>query len=113
MSNIANAQDNYRIVNFDEPACLEFDVPLKSHLTLPDGPIRPSDQFLRLHFERCLSVSAFGGDVSGDYARGEIDDFMEDLGVYDDDEMDTTDPRWSTPLGIEVYAYLIRQKMAE
>ena len=34
---------------------------------------------------------------------------MEELGAYDD-EMDTTDPRWMTPLGIEVYAYLIMQK---
>ena len=37
---------------------------------------------------------------------------MEELGVYDN-EMDTTDPRWTTPLGVEVYAYLIRRKMAE
>jgi hypothetical protein len=65
-----------------------------------------------LHFERCLSVSAYGGDVFDDYARDEIDNFMEELGVYDN-EMDTTDPRWLTPLGIEVYAYLIREKMAE
>ena len=46
------------------------------------------------------------------YKDQEIDLFMEELGVYDD-EMDTTDPRWTTPLGVEVYAYLVRQKMAE
>jgi hypothetical protein len=37
---------------------------------------------------------------------------MEELGVFDN-EMDTSDPRWSTPLGVEVYAYLIRRKMKE
>ena len=46
------------------------------------------------------------------YKDQEIDLFMEELGVYDD-EMDTTDPKWTTPLGVEVYAYLVRQKMAE
>jgi len=104
--------DDYRIVCFDGLEYLEGGVPLKSHLTLLDGPNRPSDRFLRLHFERCLSVSVYGGDVFDDYARDEIENFIEDLGVYDN-EIDTTDPRWLTPLGIEVYAYLIRDKMAE
>jgi hypothetical protein len=47
-----------------------------------------------------------------DYKDQEIDTFMEELGVYDG-EMDTSDPRWSTPLGSHVHAYLIRQKMTE
>jgi len=37
---------------------------------------------------------------------------MEELGVYDS-EMDTTDSRWMSPLDIEVYSYLVRQKLAE
>ena len=85
---------------------------LKSHATFIDGHDRPSDRFLDLHFRRCLNVSVCGGDLAKDYMDQEIDTFMEELGVYDD-EMDTTDPRWATPLGIEVYAYLIRQKMRE
>jgi hypothetical protein len=47
-----------------------------------------------------------------DYHEQDADLFMEEMGVYDN-EMDITDPRWATPLGVEVYAYLIRQKMAE
>jgi len=47
-----------------------------------------------------------------DYREQEIENFMEELGVYDG-EIDTSDPRWSTPLGSYVHAYPIRQKMAE
>ena len=85
---------------------------MKSHLTLIDGPNRPGDRFLRLHFERCLTVSACRGDVLEDYKDQEIENFMEELGVFDG-EIDTSDPGWSTPLGSHVHAYLIRQKMKE
>jgi hypothetical protein len=85
---------------------------LKSHLTLIDGPNRPSDRFLRLHFHGCLAVSVCRGDVNEDYREQEIDNFMEELGVYDN-EIDTSDPGWSTPLGYHVHAYLVRRKMAE
>ena len=105
-------QDNYRIIMFESPECLPGGVSLKSHLTLVDGPLRPSDKFLRLHFARCLAVSACHGDVTEDYEEQEIENFMDELGVYDG-EMDTADPRWQTPLGSEVYAHLIRQKLAE
>lgn len=47
-----------------------------------------------------------------DYKEQEIENFMEELGVYDG-EINTGDPRWSTPLGSHVHAYLIRQKMAD
>jgi len=47
-----------------------------------------------------------------DYKEQEIENFMEELGFYDG-EIDTSDPRWSTPLGSHIHAYLIRQKMAE
>jgi hypothetical protein len=46
-----------------------------------------------------------------DYREQEIENFMEELGVYDN-EIDPDNPRWSTPLGSHVHAYLIRQKMA-
>jgi len=107
-----DVDDNYHIVNFDGPEYFKGDVSLKMHLTLANGPHQPSDRFLRLHFERCLAVSAFGGGIESDYTGEEIDSFMEVLGVFDN-QIDSTDPRWSTPLGIEVYAYLIRQRMAE
>jgi hypothetical protein len=42
-----------------------------------------------------------GGDIREDYEEQEIDHFMEDLGIYDDDEVDFSDPRWSTSLGRE------------
>ena len=85
---------------------------MKSHLTLIDGPHRPSDRFLRLHFKRCLTVSVCHGDVREDYDEEEIENFMKELGVFDD-EIDISDPKWSTPLGSHVHAYLIRQKMKE
>ena len=85
---------------------------LKSHATFVDGHDRPSDRFLRLHFQRCLATSACAGNATEDYQEQEIDCFMEELGVFDN-EMDTSDPRWMTPLGVEVYAYLVRQKMKE
>ena len=47
-----------------------------------------------------------------DYKEQEIENFMEELGVYDG-EINIGDSRWSTPLGSHVHAYLIRQKMAE
>jgi hypothetical protein len=47
-----------------------------------------------------------------DYKDQEIENFMEELGVYEG-EIETSDPRWSTPLGSYVHAYLLRQKMAE
>jgi len=104
-------QDKYRIVNFERSDCLKGDTRLRSHLTLVDGPHRPSDRFLRLHFQRCIAVSVCGGDAREDYYEQEIDGFMEELGVFDD-EMDSTDPRWMSLLGTEVHSYLVREKLA-
>lgn len=47
-----------------------------------------------------------------DYGDQEIEIFMEELGVYDN-EINHSDPRWSTPLGSHVHAYLVRQKIAD
>ena len=105
-------QDNYRIILFEGSERLDSGTPLKSHLTFIDGPYRPSDRFLRLHFIRCLTAGVCHGDVLDDYKEQEIENFMEELGVFDD-EIDTSDPGWSTPLGSHVHAYLIRQKMKE
>ncbi|KAM6489284.1 hypothetical protein JOM56_015185, partial [Amanita muscaria] len=107
-----DVKDHYRIILFEGSESLNSGAPLKSHLTLIDGPYRPRDRFLRLHFSRCLAVSVCRGDVMEDYKEQEIENFMEELGVYDG-EINTGDPRWSTPLGSHVHAYLIRQKMAE
>jgi len=97
---------------FEGPECLKGGAPPKSHLTLVDGPNRPDDRFLRLHFRRCLAVSACRGDITEDYEEQEIKNFMEELGVFDD-AVDTSDPRWKSPLGVEVHSHLIRQKLAE
>lgn len=102
-------QDNYRVIAFEGLGCLNGGAPLKRRLTLEN---RPSDRFLRLHFHRCLAVSMCRGDVTEDYGEQEIENFMDELGVFDN-EIDFRDPKWSTPLGIEVRAYLFRQKMAE
>lgn len=107
-----DVEDHYRIILFEGSESLNNGTPLKSHLTLLDGPYRPSDRFLRLHFSRCLAVSVCRGDVMEDYKEQEIENFMEELGVYDG-EINTGDPRWSTPLGSHVHAYLIRQKMTD
>ena len=85
---------------------------MKSHLTVIDGPNRLSDRFLRLHFHECLAVSVCRGDVNEDYQEQEIENFMEELGVYDN-EIDPSDPGWSTPLGSHIHAYLVRRKMAK
>ncbi|KAF8816775.1 hypothetical protein BYT27DRAFT_7181214 [Phlegmacium glaucopus] len=106
-----DVDDNYRIIAFEGLENLNGGAPLKSHLTLIDGPYRPSDRFLRLHFNECLAVSVCRGDVLEDYREQEIELFMEELGVFDN-EMDPSDPKWSTPLGSHVHAYLVRQKMA-
>jgi len=107
-----DVEDNYRIIVFEGSETLIGGTPLKSHLTLKDGPHRPSDRFLRLHFTRCLRVSVCRGDVLEDYEEQEIENFMDELGVFDN-EIDPGDPRWATPLGSHVHAYLVRQKMKE
>jgi hypothetical protein len=85
--------------------------PLKSHLTLSDGPYRPSDRFLHLHFQQCLAISVCGSNILRDYGDQEIEGFMDELGVYNN-EIDPSDSRWLTLLGVHVNAYLIRQKLA-
>jgi len=107
-----DVDDGYRIIIFERPERFKDDISPQTHLALVDGPFRPSDHFLRLHFKQCLAVSACRGDAREDYYDQEIDIFMEELGVFDD-EMDPTDPRWESPLGKEVYSYLLRQKLAE
>ena len=108
---IHDIQDDYRIILFEGSESLDSGgTPLKSHLTLIDGPHRPSDRFLRLHFRRCLAVSVCRGSVREDYQDEEIDNFMEELGVFDD-QINTNDPRWSTPLGLNVHSYLVRQDL--
>ncbi|KAF8525469.1 hypothetical protein BU17DRAFT_62622 [Hysterangium stoloniferum] len=107
-----DVEDDYRIILFEVSESLNSGVPLKSHIILIDGLYRPSDRFLRLHFQECLAVSVCRGDVMEDYHEQEIENFMEELGIYNG-EIDTGDTRWSTPLGSHVHAYLIRQKMAE
>jgi len=86
-----DVDDGYRVILFEGCETLNSDAPLKSHLTLKDGPDRPSDRFLRLHFRECLAVCVCLGDVMEDYREQEIENFMEELGVYDG-EMDTSDP---------------------
>ena len=108
---IHDTQDNYRVIIFEGSESLNS-APLKSHLALIDGPYRPSDRFLRLHFNECLAISVCRGDVMEDYEGQEIENFMEELGVYNN-AMETSDARWSTPLGSHVHAYLIRRKMED
>jgi len=107
-----DVEDHYRIIVFEGSESFKSGTPLKTHLTLVDGPHRPSDRFLRLHFRRCLVVSVCRGDVLEDYREWEIDRFKAKLGVYDN-EINPDDPGWSTPLGAHVHAYLIRQKIAK
>jgi hypothetical protein len=100
-------QDNYRIVNFEKPEYLNGGtlVLLKSHLNLVDGSHCPSDRFLRLHFDQYyLAVSACGDiTVTEDYGEHEIELFMD---VYDD-EIDTTDPKWSISLAIGFETHIV------
>jgi hypothetical protein len=85
-------------------------VPLKSHLLHNDVSNPPSDLFLRLHFTRCLTVSACRGDIKEDYRVEVIEAFMAELGVYDR-QIDLTNIGWTTPLGREIFTYLITQDL--
>ena len=69
-------QDNYRIVIFDG-SMLKGPMSLKSHVTFVDGHDRPSDRYLHLHFQRCLTVSACGGNPTEGY-EDEMD-FLGDI----------------------------------
>ena len=78
---IHHLQDHYRIIIFEGSECLKNGAQLKSHLTLVDGPYRPSDRFLRFHFQQCLGVSACRGDITEGYEEQEIENnSMEELG---------------------------------
>ena len=50
-------KDDHCIVVFEGSECLKSGLPVKSHLTLINGPCCPSDHFLCLHFQRCLALS--------------------------------------------------------
>jgi len=99
-------QDNYRIVVFEGSKCMQE--ACKSHATFFDGQDRPSNQYLHLHFQQCLTVSVCGGNPTEDYEDQEIEVTMKEL--YDD--MDFLDSRWKTPLGLEIRADLVRREMA-
>lgn len=90
---------------FEDPICLEG-VPLKSHLTHTNQPNQPSDWFLCLHFTQCLTVSACCSDITEDHEVVQIEGLMEHLGVYTN-EIDISDPGWSTPLGMQIFTYLL------
>jgi hypothetical protein len=106
---VCDIQDNYCIIIFEGLELLNGSNQLKSHLTLANGPNQPSDKFLHLHFMQCLRVSICCGNVSEDYEEQEIDNFIE--GVYEG-KIDNTDPRWSTPLGVQVQTQLISKERA-
>jgi hypothetical protein len=98
--------NDYRIIVFEGSELLNNSAPLKSHLTLIDGPYRLSVHFLCGHFNERLVVSVCHGDVIEDYKDQEIENFMEELGVYNG-EIETSDPRWSTPLGSHVHRFIL------
>ena len=47
-----------------------------------------------------------------DYQDQEIECFMEEPGIYDG-EIDSSHPKWTTPLGVLISDHLIRQKVAQ
>jgi len=55
-----------------------------------------------------LTVSVCGGDPTEDYEDQEIELTIEEL--YD--EMDFSDSKWKTPLGLEIHADLVRKELA-
>lgn len=65
-----------------------------------------------MHFKECLAVSACRGDILEDYQDQEIECFMEEPGIYDG-EIDSSHPKWTTPLGVLISDHLIRQKVAQ
>jgi len=103
-----DVDDNYRIVVFEGGEHLNMS---NNHLILGPSPDRPGDYFLRLHFQECLAVSVCRGNLAEDYEEQELGSFLEEVGFYDD-EMDDSNPKWSTSLGILVRAHLIRERMA-
>ncbi|TDL20948.1 hypothetical protein BD410DRAFT_790300 [Rickenella mellea] len=100
-----DVDDDYRIVVFHEPkksGC----PPINSNLTLFDGPDRPSDQFLRVHFAYCLAAHAFGGDLTEDFKDGEVENFMLAF-----DKMSPDDPLRQSFLGKRVEQFYVRQTL--
>ncbi|KII83797.1 hypothetical protein PLICRDRAFT_442206 [Plicaturopsis crispa FD-325 SS-3] len=99
-----DVDDGYRIVAFEPLDGLR----LPSHLSLPaDTSARPSERLLRDHFYRCLYHNLRGGNISDNYPPEDVQEYMESLGVFDD-EMDMNDPRWQTELGKAIWAALMR-----
>ncbi|KII83784.1 hypothetical protein PLICRDRAFT_702354 [Plicaturopsis crispa FD-325 SS-3] len=104
-----NVDDGYRIVVFEPLGGTR----LPSHLTLPSDPsLRPSDELLRGHFNRCIQHNVRGGDILDDYPVTAIAEYMDDLGVYNG-AIDMEDPRWQTDLGKAILAALIRGRLEQ
>lgn len=85
----------------------------ESYLNLIDGPLSTWRPLPPSAVPNCLAVSVCRGDVTEDYREQEIENVMEELGIFDN-EMDTGDPRWLTPARFACPCLPhIRQKMAE
>src|SRR6266545_6553379 len=76
-------------------------MPLKSHITF-DGHKRSVPPFALPTVPYCQCM------WRRPHEEQEIDLFTEEFSVFDD-TMDMSDPRWTTPLGIGVYADLVTE----
>ncbi|GBE85888.1 hypothetical protein SCP_0804120 [Sparassis crispa] len=103
-----DVDDNYRIVSF-VPSASSYLLP-RTHLDLShlSQNARPSDEYLRGHFIRCLVVNFLGGDISEIYEDVDPDEFWEERGVFDED-YDFDEQEWHTELGREAKALLFRR----
>jgi hypothetical protein len=78
---------------------------LRTHLAVSDHPDHPGDEYLRAHFLWCLVINLIDGDVKFDYQQEEVPNFLNEMGDHIED-IDKTDDRWKTPLGVRVHEWL-------
>ncbi|KAK6969157.1 hypothetical protein R3P38DRAFT_2753287 [Favolaschia claudopus] len=93
---------------------------LPSHLPDHILPTPEVDHYLRLHCRYSLNAMLLCGDVSETYSNGLILETMHNLGVnhvgyhdyHESDMVPFTDPGWTTELGREILADVMRQRLA-
>ncbi|KAK7028714.1 hypothetical protein R3P38DRAFT_2937896 [Favolaschia claudopus] len=93
---------------------------LPSHLPDHILPTPEVDHYLRLHCRYTLNAMLLNGDISETYSNGLILQTMHELGVnhigyhdyHESDMVPFDDPGWTTELGREIMADVLRQRLA-
>lgn len=108
-------KDNYRIYLFKDIDGKADNVDIPAHIPPCTSAMLPpeSSSILASHFLRCLDVHFVGGDITSDYAPGEIDNTIYEL-IGDSKNRCVApmeDERWQTPLGKEILRAYLESKV--